>query len=91
MSYHFAGVSGYKYLIGSTLTNKSGGVYVIKDIRPYFDELYSRTDGLVGDSCEVVFEDGTTCSFRNFSEIVSKYGKPTEYKDGTQTENNKVT
>ena len=68
MVYHF-GPNEYNYLIGSKI-----GIFLIKHIAFIPDNIYNNTDGQAGNGYLIIFENKETFSFRNFQEVVDKYG-----------------
>ena len=68
MTYHF-GNNEYNHLIG----RKFGGVF-IKDIEYSPDDVYTMTDGHSGNAYLLVLSNGDTFPFRQFQEVINKYG-----------------
>lgn len=68
MSYHF-GNNEYKHLIGKKI-----GDYVIKNIEYNPDDIYKMTDGFSGKPYLLILCNNDTFQFRQFQEIINKYG-----------------
>ena len=68
MTYHF-GNNEYAYLIG----RKIGGV-VIENIEYSPDDVYTMTDGHSGNPYILVLSNEDTFPFRQFQEVINKYG-----------------
>jgi hypothetical protein len=68
MPYHF-GNNEYEHLIGGTVGN-----VVIKNIEFRPDNIYMGTDGYAGNPYLLVLNNGKTFQFRQFQEVVNKYG-----------------
>jgi len=68
MSYHF-GKGEYNHLIG-----KNVGEFKIINIEYKPDNTYSITDGYAGKPHFLTLSNGETMMFRNFKEVVDKYG-----------------
>lgn len=68
MPYHF-GNNEYNYLIGQDL-----GVLQIKNIEYIPDDIYIMTDGHSGKPYLLTLSNGETFQFRQFQEVVNKYG-----------------
>jgi len=68
MTYHF-GNNEYNNLIG----RKVGGL-LIKTIEYSPDEVYTMTDGHSGKPYVLVLSNGDTFPFRQFQEVIDKYG-----------------
>jgi hypothetical protein len=68
MPYHF-GNDEYKHLIGGTLDN-----VIIKDIIYNPDDVYMATDGHAGKPYLLMLNNGISFQFRQFQEVIHKYG-----------------
>ena len=68
MTYHF-GNNEYAHLIG----RKVGGV-LIENIEYSPDDVYTMTDGHSGKPYILVLSNGDTFPFRQFQEVIDKYG-----------------
>jgi hypothetical protein len=68
MSYHFSGTE-YNHLIGQKIGN-----LVIKNIEYNPDNLYSMTDGHSGKPYLLILSNRNTFRFRQFQEVINKYG-----------------
>lgn len=68
MTYHF-GNNEYNHLIGRKL-----GEVLIKNIEYSPDDLYMMTDGHSGKPYLLVLSNGDTLQFRQFQEVINKYG-----------------
>jgi hypothetical protein len=68
MSYHF-GENEYSYLIGKKL-----GILLIKNIEYISDNIYIMTDGHFGKPYLLTLCNGETFQFRQFQEVINKYG-----------------
>ena len=68
MTFHF-GNNEYNHLIG----RKLGGV-LIKNIEYSPDDVYTMTDGHSGKAYLLVLSNGDTFPFRQFQEVIDKYG-----------------
>jgi hypothetical protein len=68
MPYHF-GDNEYKHLVGGTINN-----VLIKDIEYSPDDVYRMTDGHAGKPYLLVLHNGITFQFRQFQEVINKYG-----------------
>ena len=68
MTYHF-GNNEYNHLIGRKL-----GEVLIKNIEYSPDDVYTMTDGHSGKPYILVLSNGDTFPFRQFQEVIDKYG-----------------
>ena len=68
MTYHF-GNNEYNHLIGRKL-----GEVLIKNIEYSPDDVYMMTDGNSGKPYVLVLSNGDTFPFRQFQEVIDKYG-----------------
>ena len=68
MSYHFS-ANEYNHLIGQKI-----GDLVIKNIEYKPDNVYSMTDGHSGNPYLLILSNGNTFRFRQFQEVINKYG-----------------
>ncbi len=68
MPYHF-GNNEYNHLIGGTVGN-----VVIKDIEFSPDIIYMGTYGYAGNPYLLVLNNGKTFQFRQFQDVINKYG-----------------
>jgi hypothetical protein len=68
MPYHF-GNNEYDHLIGGTVGN-----VVIKNIEFRPDTIYMGTDGYAGNPYLLVLNNGKTFPFRQFQDVINKYG-----------------
>ena len=68
MTYHF-GNKEYNHLIGRKL-----GDWVIENIEYSPDDDYMMTDGNYGKPYLLVLSNGDTFKFRQFQEVINKYG-----------------
>ena len=68
MTYHF-GNNEYNHLIGRKI-----GELLIENIEYRPDEVYMMTDGHSGKPYILVLSNGDTFPFRQFQEVINKYG-----------------
>ena len=68
MPYHF-GENEYNHLIGRKL-----GEVFIKNIEYIPDNIYIMSDGHSGKPYVLTFDNGETFQFRQFQEVINKYG-----------------
>ena len=68
MPYHF-GENEYNHLIGRKL-----GEILIKNIEYIPDDIYIMSDGHSGKPYLLTLENGETFQFRQFQEVINKYG-----------------
>ena len=77
MSYHF-GPNEYNHLIGKTL-----GKLLITNIEYSPDNIYISTDGHSGKPHLLSLSNGDTFQFRDFKEVINKYGNFMKNLNGT--------
>jgi hypothetical protein len=70
MSYHF-NPSEYNHLIGKKLGDNE---LLIRNIEYYPDDIYTMTDGNAGKPHLLTLCNGETFKFRQFQEVIYKYG-----------------
>jgi uncharacterized protein YlzI (FlbEa/FlbD family) len=70
MTYHF-GNNEYAHLIGKELV----GDLLIENIEYSPDDVYTMTDGNSGKPYLLVLSNGDTFQFRQFQEVINKYGE----------------
>lgn len=75
MPYHF-GDDEYKHLIGGTIN-----CVLIKNIDYSPDNVYMMTDGHAGKPYLLILDNGTTFQFRQFQEVIDKFGKFVQVKN----------
>jgi hypothetical protein len=68
MTYHF-GENEYKHLIGRKI-----GDFFIKNIEYSPDEIYIHNDGYLGNAYLLVLSNDVKFQFRQFQEVIDKYG-----------------
>jgi len=69
MTYHF-GNNEYAHLIGKELRD-----LLIENIEYSPDDVYTMTDGNSGKPYLLVLSNGDTFQFRQFQEVINKYGE----------------
>jgi hypothetical protein len=77
MSYHFS-PNEYNHLIGQTL----GDELLIINIEYSPDNIYITTDGHMGNPHLLTLSNGDTFQFRQFTEVINKYGDILHMKVG---------
>jgi hypothetical protein len=75
MPYHF-GNNEYRHLVGGTVNG-----LLIQNIEYSPDDVYRNTDGHAGKPYLLFLDNGITFQFRQFQEVIDKYGEFTPPKN----------